>query len=150
MCSNEVLLGRGLALLLFLLLCPLCQAGELEDIRLLACSTSDQTASFRLPDGQIVLATSDQPFHETLRLEKVLDHRVVLIESDPKASQQFTRYWIDIREGIDNATVQKVGAIPDKKPVMVKYHPPTIIPVGDNAGEVLMEIPSKAEQDEDN
>lgn len=99
--------------------------------KLLACSLDDQTASFRLADGQIVLAEAGQIFREEdrLTLERVLANRLVLSRIDPTASGQLERIWIDFSHGIDAATVKVLANIPEKQPEMLHFEKPIVIPI---------------------
>ncbi len=98
---------------------------------LLAYSLDDQTASFRLADGQIVLAEAGQVFREEdrLTLERVLVDRLVLSRVDPRAPGQLERIWIDYSRGIDAATVKVLASIPEKQPEMLHFEKPIVIPI---------------------
>ena len=72
----------------------------LQAISLLAHSVHDQSVVLRFPDGAKQLLRAGDEVHGTytLQLQKVLDHRVVLIATHPLVSDHTLRLWIDPRE----------------------------------------------------
>lgn len=121
-----------LCLLPLVLSIGLTCAGEHEFPVLLACSQDDQTASFRLADGQIVLVEAGQVLQDQITLEKILPSRIVLTRTDPQAPGQLERLWIDLSHGIEAATVQKIANLPDQRPQMIHFEPPIVIPLEGN------------------
>lgn len=115
-------------LLIVLTFC-LATAGDDQLPVLLAYSLEDQTASFRLADGQIVLLEAGQALQEQITLERVLPNRIVLSRVDPQAPGQLERLWIDLTHGIEAATVQQIANIPEKQPQMIHFEPPIVIPI---------------------